>query len=106
MPNPKYVYVLTRLDIAQPHRTVQVAHAAYASRNAFGEPGRTHPNLVVCGVRDERELEAAFERLKEQGVPCCAWSEEDMGNQLTAVATAPLEGRGRRPLKDFKLVKD
>lgn len=99
-----HVYVVTRLDIPAPHVTVQVAHAAIAATFAFGKPNETHPNLVVCAVRDEPELAAAFERLKEQGVPCCAWYEDDMGKALTAATAAPLEGKARRPFRDFKLL--
>lgn len=77
-----------------------------AAVNAFGlNPDKPHPNLVVCAVADEAELVAAFNRLKELGVPCCAWMEDDMQGQLTAVATAPLFGDARRPLKRFKLLK-
>lgn len=76
-----------------------------AAVNAFGfTPGKPHPNLVVCSVTSEADLDAAFNRLKEQGVPCCAWYEDDMGHALTAVATAPLFGDQRRPLRRFKLL--
>lgn len=83
---------------------MQVAHAAIAASFAFGEPNRTHPNLVVCAVADEQELAAVFNRLKEKGVRCCAWYEDDMGNALTAIGTAPLRGVERKPLKRLKLL--
>jgi hypothetical protein len=77
-----------------------------AAVNTFGfTPDKSHPNLVVCAVADEPALVAAFNRLREQGVPCLAWYEEDMGRQMTAVATAPLCGvDARRPLRRFKLL--
>lgn len=100
----RYVYVLTRLDLPQPHLSVQVAHAAIAATQAFGEPHRTHPHLVVCAVADEPELDRAFNRLKELGVRCCAYYEDDMGHALTAVATAPLAGPDRKPLRRFRLL--
>lgn len=84
---------------------MQVAHAAIASTFAFGEPDCTHPNLVVCTVADEHELASVFNRLKEQDVRCCAWYEDDMGNALTAIATAPLRGVERKPMKRFKLLQ-
>ncbi|WP_157469487.1 peptidyl-tRNA hydrolase [Gemmata sp. SH-PL17] len=100
-----YVYVVTRLDIPHPHFSVQIAHAAIAATFAFGEPDSTHPNLVVCAVANEQELDALFNRLKEKGVRCCAWHEEDMGKKLTAIATAPLRGDERKPLKRLKLIQ-
>lgn len=55
-------------------------------------------------MADEQELADAFNRLKELGVRCCAWYEDDMGNALTAVGTAPLRGAERKPLKRFSLL--
>lgn len=77
-----------------------------AAVNAFGfTPGKSHPNLVVCGVGSESELATAFNRLKEQGIPCCGWTEDDMSGEMTAVATAPLRGEQRKPLRRLKLLK-
>ena len=85
---------------------MQVAHAAMAAVNTFGfTPGKPHPNLVVCAAAGEPELAEAFNRLKAAGVPCCAWYEEDMGKALTAIATAPLSGDRRKPLRRFKLLR-
>jgi hypothetical protein len=106
MPQPpdSYVYVLIRKDIKHPHQSVQIGHAVLAATNAFGQPYQRHPNLIVCAVDDEATLAAEFNRLKEQGVPCCAWYEEDFGNALTAVATGLLQGKARRPLAKYKLL--
>jgi hypothetical protein len=98
------VYLISRLDLPRNHLTVQAAHAAIAATLTYGQPGRTHPHLVVCAVKDEVELEAAFEKLKESGVPVVAYREDDMGDALTAVCTAPLMGEERRPLKRFRLL--
>lgn len=83
-------------------RRPEVAHAAIASSYTFNI-NPSHPYLVVCSVRDETELDAAFNRLKEQGVPCCAYYEPDFCGAMTAVATAPLEGKARQPLRKFRL---
>lgn len=71
-----------------------------AAALAYGEPTKTHPHLVVCAVRDERELDDWFQELKEQGVPVVGWYEDDMEMQLTAVASAPLSGPARKPFRD------
>lgn len=104
-PDAAYVYVLTRLDLPQPHRSVQIAHAVLAATLSFGSSKVTHPHLVVCVVADEAELDAAFNRLKEQDVPCCAYYEDDMANALTAVATGLLVGKERQPLRRYSLMK-
>ena len=104
-PDPAHVYVIVRADLPHRHLTVQACHAAIAATFAYGEPHQTHPNLVLCSVPDEAALAAAFNRLKELGVPCCSWSEPDMGGSLTAVATGPLRGEARNPLRGFALLK-
>lgn len=103
-PETDYVYVITRLDIPAPHISVQIAHAAMAATYSFTKKLRSHPHLCVCAVSNEEELDKEFNRLKEVGVPCCAWYEDDMGNQLTAVAAAPLRGNKRKPLRRYKLL--
>lgn len=103
-PDTSYVYAITRMDLPHPHLTVQVAHAVLAATNAFGRPHQTHPHLIVCAVADEQALAEAFNELKDAGVPCCGWYEDDMANALTAVATAPLRHDARRPLKGFRLL--
>lgn len=103
-PAVSYVYVIVRTDLPQPHLTVQAAHAAIAATHSFNVANRTHPHLVVCGVANENELNGLFNRLKEQGVPCCGWYEDDMNDSLTAVATGALRGCDRKPLKRLKLL--
>ena len=64
------------------------------------------PHLVLCGVENEMALNDAFNRLKDQGVPCCGEYEPDfVGHPLTAVATGPLVGDARKPLRQFRLLK-
>lgn len=75
-----------------------------AAMLAYGNPLATHPHLVICGIGSEAELAEVFNRLKCQGVPCISWNEDDMNDALTAVATGPLNGQERRPLRRFKLL--
>jgi hypothetical protein len=103
-PAVRYVYAVTRLDLPPAHRTVQVGHAILAATNTYGEPSHTHPHLIVCAVADESALTALFERLKAKGVRCCAFYEDDMCGALTAIATAPLTGGERRPLRRLFLL--
>ncbi len=99
----QYVYAITHLDLPQPHRTVQVAHGIIAAGNAFPFPCH-HPHLVVCAVPDEDALAGLFNRLKDAGVPCCAYYEDDRAEELTCVATGPLKGNQRQPLRRLPLL--
>lgn len=35
---------------------------------------------------------------------CCAYHEPDFGGEMTAVATAPLRGEERQPLRQLRLL--
>ena len=104
-PTTSYVYVVVRTDLPHPHLSVQIAHSVLAATHAYGNPNVRHPNLVVCAVDNEKELNDVFNNLKDQGVPCVGWSEEDMNNELTAIATGLLRGKERKPFRDFKLLR-
>jgi hypothetical protein len=84
---------------------VQACHAAIAATNTYGSPHHQHPYLVLCAVGNEAELNSLFNDLKERQVPVCGFYEEDMRNELTAIATGPLAGRQRKPLKQLKLLE-
>lgn len=95
---------MVRSDLPSKHQTVQACHAAIAATHSLGSP--MNPHLVVCTVADEGSLNDLFNRLKEQGVPCCANYEPDfVGNQLTAIATGALQGEQRRPLRRLRLLE-
>ncbi len=101
----RYLYAVTRRDLPPPHRTVQVAHAVLAATHSYGNPHLTHPHLVVCAVENEKALEDLFESLKQQSVPVVAFYEDDLDDQLTAIATGLLAGDERKPLRWLPLLK-
>ena len=95
---------MVRDDLPRPHQTVQACHAAISATHAFGGP--YNPHLVLCTSPSEEALNDLFNRLKEQGVPCCAYYEPDFaGNQLTAIATAALQGGERKLLRRLPMLK-
>lgn len=104
--NPAYVYVVSRADLPRNHQAVQIAHAAIAATFSYGEPKNTHPHLVLCTVKGETELTELFEDLKQKGTPVCAYREDDMDDAMTAIATGPLRGDERKPLRRLKLLKE
>ncbi len=62
-------------------------------------------NLVLCAVPDEAALIAAQAQLQATGIPLRLIIEPDMGNQATALCSAPLTGQDRRAFKSFPLWK-
>jgi hypothetical protein len=82
---------------------VQAVHAAIAATYTYGN--HSQPHVVLCGVDSEQELIDLFNDLKDRGVTCCSYAEPDfVGCQMTAIATAPLAGEQRKPLRRLKLL--
>ena len=67
-------------------------------------PGEAHPSLVLLTVDNESALAALHETLSDQGITCSLFHEEDMGGQLTALATAPVEQSQRKLFRDLPML--
>ena len=96
----EYVYVLVRRDLAPPQICVQAAHAAMESTRIYLAPWAEHPHLVLCGVADERALLQAASRLEKVGIAFYLFREPDIGNQATALASAPTSSLEHRRVFD------
>jgi hypothetical protein len=100
------LYVLVRRDLSVPQQAVQAIHAAIEAARRFLPKEAVHPHLVLCGVPDEPTLVREAERLEAFGIPIAKFHEPDRGNELTAIATAPLKGEDRRPMRRYKLLTE
>ena len=107
-----YVYVLVRRDLSFPQQAVQAAHAALEAARAgliprgADEPLAPHPHLVLCHVPSIDGLLRAADRLRGAGVRFRLFHEPDLGGAPTALATEPLRGEDRAPLRRFPLLKE
>lgn len=63
-----------------------------------------HPHLVVFGIKNETKLKKCLLHLDEAGIPYREFREPDIGNQLTAIATAPIVGEDRKHLAKYCLL--
>jgi hypothetical protein len=61
--------------------------------------------MVICSVKDEKELHKAVGRIRERGIQCREYREPDRGLQQTAVATEPVYGEQRKLFRKFQLLK-
>lgn len=93
-----------RQDLSSAQQAVQACHAVVEATREFLTPGMAHPYMVLCGVKNEAELAREWERLKAYGVRVAAFHEPDRNGELTAVATEPLSGEARRPMRRYKLL--
>jgi len=97
-----YHYVIVRTDLTLPQQLVQAAHASYEAGAAHGTPG-WNGNMVMCQVASEEQLEELAQYMETEGIPHVVWREGDLNDQITSIATAPLQQEKRRLLQRLDL---
>lgn len=85
---------------------VQSAHAAFTvGNNNVDEVDHRNTPFVVIGVKDEQALKAVAKILDVFHFDHDITREEDMDDQITAIATFPIEEEARFPLLAFKTLR-
>lgn len=101
--NPKHVYsyVFVRNDLTNAQKAVQGGHALaeYYKLN-----NKLHYSLIYLVVKDEKKLKNTVKELIEHGINFTIFREADKDNELTAIATEPLNDSRRKVLKRFMLL--
>lgn len=98
-----YLYVLVRTDLSLAQQAVQAAHAVIEASPSIPSELQ-HPHLILCGVKSESQLSESLQRLREAGIQCYEWREDDLDNQLTSIATEPVYGEDREHFNKFQLL--
>lgn len=95
-----YTYLFIREDLTKPQQIVQTAHAAHEAGETFGE----HSHMALMGANDEQTLLKIAEHLDRNDIRFKMFFEPDI-DSYTAIATEPLTGDRRKPLRRFSLLK-
>lgn len=112
-----YVYILVREDLEINEQcVVQAAHATFVAGHKIRtdilagkyrcdnfNPETTH--FVVCGAKDLNDLQEQFERIQDGGYVVYPFYEEDIGNEMTAFATQPVQQADRGFFRQYQLLK-
>ncbi len=96
---------MVREDLSLPQQAVQAIHAAIEATRTFLSPEETHPHVVLCTVPSEQALMRAMHRLSARDIQFKHFIEPDIGNEITALATAPLSGQDRKAFSNYPLLK-
>jgi hypothetical protein len=83
-----------------PQQIVQTAHAAAY----IGERYHADTNIVLCGCPDEVKLKDIADYLASKSIEHECFYEPDI-DAYTAIATQPLVGDLRKPLRKFRLMQ-
>jgi hypothetical protein len=109
--NRKYVYIFVRQDISPEYQAVQGMHAAFQlgydlrDQNRIDWEQSRELYFTVIGVKDEDALIETQIHLRERNIHGIGFREPDLGNQITAIATAPIPIRERGDLLQYRLLR-
>jgi len=103
MSNP-YIYLFVRTDLSKPQQIVQTAHAVDELNKELGEFTDRTNFMVLCPAFDEWELFDISDYLKHLGIKFHLFYEPDIEG-YTAIATEPLIGDQRIPIRCFSTMK-
>lgn len=82
----------------------QAAHAAHEVGIRYGDPDQVS-SIVICKISSESELLKAAYRIRSKEIPVYVFREPDIGDQATALATAPVNGASRKIMSRYPLWK-
>ena len=94
------------------HAAIEACRTGLIPPNGSGDGGLApggeapHPHLVLCHVNSIPALLRAAESLRAAGIRFQIFHEPDLGGAPTALATEPLRGEARAPLRRFPLLKE
>lgn len=98
------MYIFIRQDLSPTYQIVQAAHATHQAGIRFG--GTEKPtHFVLCGAKNEADLTKIAQYLERNGIEFEMFHEPDHNTGYSAIATKPLYGEERRPLRRFQLLK-
>jgi hypothetical protein len=85
------------------YQSVQAVHAGISAGRELIADEITNPNLVLVTVPDLESLLTLRNRCEAAGVRNRLFVEEDIGYQPTALATEPVNGKGRKVFQKLPL---
>ena len=98
----KYMYLFIREDLSTPQQIIQTSHAAHVIGK--NQECDSVPNAVLIGAKTEYDLLGIKEYLDYFEIAHEMFYEPDI-SQHTAIATYPLVGDQRLPLRKFDLMR-
>ena len=101
-----YAYIFVRQDISPEQQLIQFGHAACVmGKNLPDEVCPKSLNFVGIGVKTEYDLFMAMDRMVRSDVSYHAFTEPDLRNEITAVASVPVKGTAREAFKKYNTLR-
>lgn len=91
-------------DLSSSQKAVQGIHAAIESAKSGLLTGQ-HPNVVFCAVPDSESLNRLSDKLLFRNVEHRVFTEPDLNDKVTAIATRTVQGSERKLFSNLRLVR-
>ena len=99
----KTIYIFIRTDLSASQKTVQSAHVVLEATRTFHLVDNRY-NIVVVVAKSEAKLKAIVAEAAGHGIRTVSFAEPDMGNEITAVASEPLDDDQKKVFIRYKLL--
>jgi transcriptional regulatory protein LevR len=97
-----YIYLFIRKDLSPQQQIIQASHVTHLIGTKQPEITET-PNTVLIGLHSKDGLSEMVQYLDSNEIPYELFYEPDI-EEYTAIATYPLRGKDRTPLRRFSLM--
>jgi len=101
----KTIYVFVRNDLSFPQKVVQSSHAVLEATRAFIKDEERY-KIIVVAAKSEVKLKLIMEEAAQNQINTVAFTEPDMDNQVTAIATEPLDDEKKQVFARYKLLSE
>jgi hypothetical protein len=100
---PEYLFIFVRQDISKEQQAVQAAHATFKAGTIYRHADADRTNFVLVGVPTLEELNEVEESFKAKDFyGFVKFTEPELGDTATAIATAPIKEHRKGFLKQYK----
>lgn len=99
-----YTFVFIRQDLSKEQQVVQSAHATLVLGSKLQGYDHTKLNFVVCGAKDLSELNQVKEHINGNGMETVEFTEPDLNNEVTALASFPMSVSKKRCMRRYKIL--
>lgn len=99
-----YTFIFVRQDLSREQQVVQSNHATLVLGSKLIDYDPTKLNFVLCGAKDLHEIEQIKASVNWNGIETVEFTETDLNNEVTAIASFPMSVSKKRCMRRYKIL--
>ena len=100
--NRHYTYIFVRQDISPEQQLVQAAHVALVLGSKLKPDQVKNLYFAVIGIPNLKGFCSVMKQLGKLNIDFTTFYEDDLGDEMTAIATYPIHHKDRGELLEYK----